>query len=463
MSDEAFARRFYSDRAELLSLGVPLQSQRDEFTGEELYTLRSERYFLPPLAAHGRRAGGAADVPLPARGPVRVCGALPPRAPEPDARPPGLPRGADRDRRARRGARSRLLARARGPAEQARDGDLEAADGQVRVLVDRPRRPARAHVDPYALLPHEGSWYVVGRDHESDAIRTFKVLRIRRDIKFATRRERDFRLPKDFDAAKHRPPPPWQMGETVGEARIELSGDTAWWVERTYRPPYGRMEDGRLRHALRRPLAPRRLDPAPRRPRGAARAGRAAPRGRRRPAPRRSDPHLARPRAGQAAPGRGRGAAGAAHRSRQPGALRGAPGAARLPPRRLRRGVERRHPHPRPRRALPADPRGGGRGAPRPAQPRQFRRRLLRRLRGAARRRDPRRQGALRRHVPLAAATDAPRGTRDPARARVRRADDRRRGAPAARPRAQEARGDVRRVRPPADGADEAGQGRGAR
>src|SRR5260370_29640424 len=49
MSDEAFARRFYSDRAELLSLGVPLQSQRDEFTGEELYTLRSEQYFLPQL------------------------------------------------------------------------------------------------------------------------------------------------------------------------------------------------------------------------------------------------------------------------------------------------------------------------------------------------------------------------------------------------------------------------------
>src|SRR5438046_1525719 len=49
MSDEAFARRFYSDRAELLSLGVPLQTQRDEFTGEELYTLRSAQYFLPEL------------------------------------------------------------------------------------------------------------------------------------------------------------------------------------------------------------------------------------------------------------------------------------------------------------------------------------------------------------------------------------------------------------------------------
>src|SRR5438445_10740975 len=49
MSDEAFPGRFYSDRAELLALGVPLQSQRDEFTGEELYTLRSENYFLPKL------------------------------------------------------------------------------------------------------------------------------------------------------------------------------------------------------------------------------------------------------------------------------------------------------------------------------------------------------------------------------------------------------------------------------
>src|SRR3954462_6644924 len=48
MSDEAFARRFYSDRAELLQLGVPLDSQRDEFTGGGLHPLRSERSFLPP-------------------------------------------------------------------------------------------------------------------------------------------------------------------------------------------------------------------------------------------------------------------------------------------------------------------------------------------------------------------------------------------------------------------------------
>src|SRR5438045_8285285 len=53
MSDEAFARRFYSDRAELQALGVPLTSQRDEYTGEELYNMRSERYFLPELELNG--------------------------------------------------------------------------------------------------------------------------------------------------------------------------------------------------------------------------------------------------------------------------------------------------------------------------------------------------------------------------------------------------------------------------
>ena len=61
--------------------------------------------------------------------------------------------------------------------------------------------------------------------------------------------------------------------------------------------------------------------------------------------------------------------------------------------------------------------------------------------------RRPGRQGAVRRRVPQGAEADAARGARDPARDRVRRPDDRRRGAHAARARAQEARGDVRAVR----------------
>src|SRR3979409_230387 len=99
MSDEAFARRFYSDRAELLALGVPLQSQRDEFTGEELDTLRSEEEFLPQ---------------------IELRGAAPARAAEPRARTARL-RGADNRHRApRRGTRSGLLAGDAGTAREAR-------------------------------------------------------------------------------------------------------------------------------------------------------------------------------------------------------------------------------------------------------------------------------------------------------------------------------------------------------
>ena len=65
---------------------------------------------------------------------------------------------------------------------------------------------------------------MIGRDHAAEEIRTFRVSRIRGEIRFATRRERDFRLPSDFSARAHRPPPAWQMGEIVGEARIELDG-----------------------------------------------------------------------------------------------------------------------------------------------------------------------------------------------------------------------------------------------
>ena len=75
----------------------------------------------------------------------------------------------------------------------------------------------------------------------------------------------------------------------------------------------------------------------------------------------------------------------------------------------------------------------------------------------------PRRARALRRHLPTTAQADAARGTRDPARARVRRADDRGRGSHAARHRAPQARGDVRPVRAPGRGDEpvEAGVGRG--
>ena len=75
---------------------------------------------------------------------------------------------------------------------------------------------------------------MIGHDLDRDDIRTFRVSRIRSDIRFATRRERDFRLPPEFDVENYRGRADWQFGDIVGSATIEVAPDTAWWVERAY-------------------------------------------------------------------------------------------------------------------------------------------------------------------------------------------------------------------------------------
>src|SRR6266508_2185672 len=243
MSDEAFARRFYSDRAELLALGVPLQSQRDEFTGEELYTLRSERYFLPPLELSDDELAALQTCLYLLEGQFAYAEPFRLALQNLALGRPGFPQAPTET-----AVRVEVRDPDYSPELAGRLSKLETAISKQRTLrfdywsIARDEVRERT-IDPYALLPHEGSWYVIGRDHSADEIRTFRVSRIRGDIRFATRRERDFRLPAGFSAQDHRPPPPWQMGEIAGEARIELAGDTAWWVERAYGNA-GQLEDG---------------------------------------------------------------------------------------------------------------------------------------------------------------------------------------------------------------------------
>ena len=90
-------------------------------------------------------------------------------------------------------------------------------------------------INPYALFTDAGSWYMVGWDHDREEERTFRVSRVRGDIRFATRRERDFRIAEEFDPPSIVAATTWQVGETTGEARIELGEDLAWLVERPSR------------------------------------------------------------------------------------------------------------------------------------------------------------------------------------------------------------------------------------
>jgi proteasome accessory factor BC len=243
MSDEAFARRFYSDRAELLALGVPLQSQRDEFTGEELYTLRSENYFLPQLDLRDDELAALQTALYLLEGKFAYAEPLRLALQNLALGRPGFSEPATDT-----AVRVEVLDPDYSPEMPGRLGKLEGAISKQRTVkfpyysISRNKESDRT-VNPYALLTDFGIWYVVGADLDDDGkVKKFRVSRIRGEIRFATRRERDFRVPAEFDIDDYVGRPPWQVGDIVGEARIEVGHDTAWWVERVYGEA-GRLED----------------------------------------------------------------------------------------------------------------------------------------------------------------------------------------------------------------------------
>src|ERR1051325_6513443 len=194
MSDEAFAPRFYSDRSELKELGVPLHSQRDEFTGEELYTLRSEQYFLPELELLDDELAALQTALFLLEG--KFAYAEPLRLALQNL---ALGRPGFMDAATENAVRVEVLDPEYSAEMQGRLSKLEAAISKQRTVkfpywsISRDEERERT-VNPYALFQDAGAWYVVGQDLEADDERTFRVSRTRGELPFATRRERDFRL-----------------------------------------------------------------------------------------------------------------------------------------------------------------------------------------------------------------------------------------------------------------------------
>ena len=157
MSDDAFKRRFYEDRAELAGSGHR-HRRRHRGRGRHRALLPAGVGLLPAgHRAHPRRACGAGRLPVRARAPLRLQRAAAAGPAQPHPRPPGaaLPRGRHPGERA---ARARGAPRGGRPA-QAAAGGRDRQDRDVRLLLHRPRRGARAHGRP--LRPAAGRRRVV--------------------------------------------------------------------------------------------------------------------------------------------------------------------------------------------------------------------------------------------------------------------------------------------------------------
>jgi proteasome accessory factor C len=231
MTAEAFKRRFYEDRSELAELGIAIVTERDP-DGGELYSLPPDTYYLTAfeLSPDELAALAACLAVLERRfaysQPLRL--ALLSLA---QGRPELLADAAAPPLAVVTGAEPRSTARAL-PKLQAAVADRKTVVFDY-YAISRDEVRTRT-VDPYGLQLVADEWYLVGRCHLREDLRTFRLSRIRSRVTHATRAPHDFVRPAEFDLAAFRDRPPWQLDAAVARARIAVDASLSWWVEARY-------------------------------------------------------------------------------------------------------------------------------------------------------------------------------------------------------------------------------------
>jgi proteasome accessory factor C len=236
MNEDAFARRFYADRSELESLRIQLTVDRpaDGAAEQENYSLRPENFHLPAIEfsdeelAALQTALHLLDGEFAYAEPLRLAlqqitwgRPSPLRAPE------------------QRSVALGITASAGGHELSVRLAKVETAIFRNKTItfdyytMARDEVSAR-RVDPYHLLFRGGQFYLLGYAHEREAIRVFRLSRIRGKVSYATKAEHDFRRPADFDPRSYANNAEWQLGEERGVAEVLISERIAWQIERHF-------------------------------------------------------------------------------------------------------------------------------------------------------------------------------------------------------------------------------------
>lgn len=228
---ESARRMFERDKDELRQLGVPVRTEFDPLSGEAGYVVDRRDYELPDVdldrdemaaLAVALRVTGRADERL-------ALSKLAARAPD--------PLGAPTTVEARVSLETQVV-----------DEVADAVVGRQAVtFAYRTGEGAEADrtMDPYGVVLRRGTWYVVGRDHDRDALRSFRLDRVRSRIR-PVGEPGAYTLPDDVDLAGHVAGPP-------GEAEdVELAVTPAaqWAAEARGGEVVGELDDGRVRVLL---------------------------------------------------------------------------------------------------------------------------------------------------------------------------------------------------------------------
>ncbi|MGI9019666.1 MAG: helix-turn-helix transcriptional regulator [Solirubrobacterales bacterium] len=236
MNEDAFARRFYADRAELESLGITLQVEKpsEGFFEAELYALPPENYYLRPIEftdgelAALRTALALLDGEFAYAEPLRLA-----LQQVSWGRPSPLTEGDGA------AVDIHLTDPATGRDVSQRLAKIETAISRRKTIefsyysLQRDEVSDRK-VDPFHLVFRGGQFYLIGHSHEREEVRVFRLSRIEGKVSYATKAEHDFSPPEDFDRRDYASRAEWQMGQIKGSAKVFLRERIAWLVEREY-------------------------------------------------------------------------------------------------------------------------------------------------------------------------------------------------------------------------------------
>ena len=248
MTEDAFARRYYADRAELDALGIQLRVDKpaEGFSEQENYSLAPEAFHLPAIAftddehAALQTALSLLDGEFAYAEPLRLA-----------LQQITWGRPSPFDSADQRSVALGMSASAGGAELSARLAKIDTAIArrkriEFEYFTMQSGEVAARRVDPYLLLFQGRQFYLVGHSHERNDVRVFRLSRIRGKVAYATKAEHDFQRPADFDPRAYASRIPWQFGETQGTAEVWVSDRIAWHVERNF-GPYGEIDDGVFR------------------------------------------------------------------------------------------------------------------------------------------------------------------------------------------------------------------------
>ena len=236
MNDEAFARRFYADRAELESLGIHLKVDKpaEGFYEAENYSLPPENFYLPAIEFTSRELGSLRtalsllDGEFAYAEPMRLA-----------LQQLSWGKPSPLDAPEQRSVALAVTAGAGGRDLSQRLSKVETAIFRRKTIVFEYYTIGRdasekRKVDPYHLLYRGGQFYLIGYSHERDDVRVFRVSRIIGKVGYSSKAEHDFNRPEEFDPRQYATRTDWQLGDPVGTARIWLSDRIDWLALRHF-------------------------------------------------------------------------------------------------------------------------------------------------------------------------------------------------------------------------------------